>query len=100
MSQYEIDTTIELQCVFLNSLTGVYVDPTLVKVSILDPNGVQTNQNWPGGGVTRDSLGHFHALITPSISGNWTYKWRGSGAATAASPDTIFTVNASLLIPG
>ena len=100
MSQYEIDTTIEMQCVFMNSLTGVYADPTTVRVSIVDPTGAQTSQEWPGGSVTRDSLGHFHALITPAISGNWTYKWRGMGAFTATSPDTIFTVNASLLIPG
>jgi hypothetical protein len=100
MSQYEIDTTIELQGVFINSLTGVYIDPTTVKVSVLDPTGSQVTQNWPGGTVTRDSLGHFHALVTPAISGNWTYKWQGTGAATATSPDTIFTVNSSALIPG
>jgi hypothetical protein len=100
MSQYEIDTTVELQCVFMNSLTGVYADPTNVKVNILDPTGSQSTQEWPSGTVTRDSLGHFHAFVTPAISGNWTYKWRGMGAFTATSPDTIFTVNASLLIPG
>jgi hypothetical protein len=100
MSQYEIDTTIELQGIWINSLTGVYADPTTIILYIIDPNGVQTSQNWPGGAIIRDSLGHFHYLITPSISGNWTYKWRGSGTATATSPDTIFTVNASALIPG
>jgi hypothetical protein len=100
MSQYEIETTIELQAIFINSLTGVYIDPTNVKVNILDPTSSQSTQEWPGGTVIRDSLGHFHALVTPTISGNWTYKWRGTGAATATSPDTIFTVNASLLIPG
>ena len=100
MSQYEIDTSIELQCVFTNSLTGVYADPTTITLYIIDPTGFQTTQAWPGGPIIRDSLGHFHTIITPSISGNWTYKWRGTGTATASSPDTIFTVNASALIPG
>jgi hypothetical protein len=97
MSQYEIDTTVELQCIFTNSLTGVYVDPTNVRVQVLDPTGSQTTQEWPVGSVIRDSLGHFHALVTPAISGNWTYKWRGMGAFTATSPDTIFTVNPTAL---
>ena len=100
MSQYEIDTTIELQAIFTNALTGVYADPTTVKLYILDPAGIQTTQIWPGGAIIRDSLGHFHYIMTPAKSGNWTYKWQGSGAAVATSPDTIFTVNASALIPG
>jgi hypothetical protein len=97
MSQYEIDTTIELQSVFMNSLTAVYVDPTNVRLVIIDPSGVQSQQKWPGGTVIRDSLGHFHAFVTPVIPGNWIYKWQGTGAATATSPDTIFTVNPTAL---
>jgi hypothetical protein len=100
MSQYEIDTTIELQGIFTNALTGVYADPTSITLYIQDPTGTQTTQAWPGPNIIRDSLGHFHYIITPAISGNWIYKWRGIGAAQATSPDTIFTVNASALIPG
>jgi hypothetical protein len=102
MSQYEINTTIELQGIWINSLTGVYADPTAIILYIIDPNGNQTSQQWPGPptSIVHNSLGHFNYLTTPSISGNWTYKWRGTGTATATSPDTIFTVNASALIPG
>ena len=100
MAQYEIDTTIVIQGIFTNALTGVYADPTAITLYLLDPAGVATTQIWPGGFIVRDSLGHFHFNLTPTVSGNWTYKWRGTGAATATSPDTIFTVNASALIPG
>jgi hypothetical protein len=100
MSLYEIDTTIELLGIFINSLTGVYADPTSITLFILDPSGVQTSQIWPGGAIVRDSLGHFHFIMTPAKSGNWTYKWQGFGTAQATSQDTIFTVNASALIPG
>jgi hypothetical protein len=97
MSQYQIDTTIDLQGVFINALTGVYADPTTITLYILDPNGFQTTQVWPGGNIARDSLGHFNFLLTPSIPGNWFYKWRGTGTATATSPDTTITVLPSVL---
>jgi hypothetical protein len=67
---------------------------------VIDPTGAQTTQVWPGGNIIRDSLGHFHYIITPAISGNWTYKWQGTGAVVATSPDTTFTVKSSALIPG
>lgn len=100
MAQYEIDTTIELQGVFVNALTGVFADPTTITLYIIDPTGTITTQTWPGGGIIRDSLGHFHYILTPAKSGNWQYKWRGFGTAQATSPDTTFTVNASTMIPG
>ena len=100
MAIYEIDTTLELQGIFTNALTGQYADPTAITLYILDPAGVQTTQIWPGGAIVRDNTGHFHFIMTPAKSGNWTYKWQGTGAANATSPDTIFTVNASALIPG
>lgn len=100
MGVYEIDTTIELTGVFINALTGVYIDPTTVQLYVLDPTGVQTSYTWPSSSIVRDQLGHFHQTITPNKSGTWLYKWQGSGAAVATSPDTPFTVNQSALIPG
>ena len=100
MAQYEIGTTIELQGIFTNALNGVYADPTSITLFLLDPSGLATTQTWPGGSIVRDSLGHFHFIMTPTVSGNWTYKWKGIGTANATSPDTIFTINASALIPG
>lgn len=100
MAAYEIDTAIELQGVFLNALTGVYADPTAINLLVLDPTGVSTTYTWPSATIVRDSIGHFHQIITPSKSGIWTYKWQGTGAVVATSPDTTFTINASALIPG
>lgn len=99
MAAYEIDTAIELQGVFLNALTGVYTDPTAITLFVLDPSGVTTPYTFPGT-IVRDSIGHFHQIITPSKSGLWTYKWQGTGAAVATSPDTTFTINSSALIAG
>jgi hypothetical protein len=99
MAKYEIDTTIQINTEFINSLTGVYVDPSMVTLYILNPNGGTNILNYPGG-VSKASQGHYFYQLTPSISGTWYYKWQATGTAVATSPDTSFTVNASLLIAG
>ena len=92
MSDYQAFTSIELQGIFTNTMTGVYADPTSITLYILDPNGVATTQIWPAGNVVRDSTGHFHFIMTPTVAGLWLYKWRGTGTLTATSPDTQFNV--------
>jgi len=100
MAQYEIDTSVVIEGVFLNALAGVYIDPTAVSLFIIDPSGGRQTQTLSSGAVIRDSLGHFHFTFTPTKSGVWTYKWQGTGAAVATSPDTMFTINPSALIAG
>jgi hypothetical protein len=99
MAKYEIDTIIQINGEFINSITGVYVDPSLVTLYLLTPAGVASSVDYPGA-ISRSSQGHYFYQITASISGSWTYKWQATGTAVATSPDTSFTVNASLLIAG
>ena len=103
MAKYEIDTSIELAGVFINSLSGVYIDPTGVTLYILDPSGVQSLFQYnttPSSPITRDALGRYHYTVSPGKSGTWSYKWQGSGTAVATSPDTTFVVNPSSMIAG
>jgi len=101
MAKYEIDTSIQLEGVFLNPLAGVYIDPTEVQLFIMDPTGNITEySNLTNGGVVKQSLGYYTFTLIPDISGVWTYKWQGTGAAQATSPDTTFNVSASALIGG
>jgi hypothetical protein len=95
MAKYEIDTSIQLRGVFMNPLAGVPIDPTLVQLFVMDPNGNVTDYS---GSVIRDAVGRYHLVIEPGLPGTWTYKWQGTGAAAATSPDTIFTVAPSLFL--
>ena len=45
MAKYEIDTSIQLNAVFLNPLAGVPIDPTEVEAFVMDPTGTITNYN-------------------------------------------------------
>jgi hypothetical protein len=100
MAKYEIDTSIQLNAVFLNPLAGVPIDPTEVEAFVMDPTGTITNYNslTPFSGVIRDNVGRYHLTIEPSLPGVWTYKFQGVGNANATSPDTIFTVAASAFL--
>lgn len=103
MAKYEIDTSVQINGSFVNSLTGAYADPTGVTLFVLDPNGLKSTYSYTGQAsspIVRDSQGHYHFTVTASISGTWTYKWQATGSVIATSPDTTFVVNASTLIAG
>jgi hypothetical protein len=98
MAKYELDTSIQLRGVFLNPLAGVAIDPTIVTLFVMDPNGNTTQYSSSGGQVIRDSVGRYYLVIEPGLPGTWTYKFQGTGLATATSPDTTFEVSASVFI--
>lgn len=100
MAKYEIDTSIQLEGVFINALSNVYVDPTEVFLYLKDPAGALTIYNSISGIVVRTEAGHYTFTFVPNESGTFTYKWQGTGIAPASSPDTTFVVNPSILIPG
>lgn len=102
MAKYEIDTSIQIKGIFVDSLAGVPIDPTTVQLFLQTPMGTIfqfSPTTTPA--VVRDATGYYHfTLISPGISGTWNYKWQGTGAAIATSPDTSFVVNPSSMIPG
>ncbi len=100
MARYEIDTPIQIEGVFLDALNNVYVDPTEVQIFVKDPAGVIVDYTTIDGSVIRKGAGHYTFTFEPNQAGTWTYKWQGTGLAPATSPDTTFTVNASVLISG
>lgn len=100
MAKYEIDTSIQIEGVFMDALSNVYIDPSEVILFVMDPTGAVIEYTTLNNAVIRDSLGHYHFTFVPNISGTWVYKWQGTGTAVATSPDTTFTVGASSLIAG
>lgn len=100
MARYEIDTSIQIEGVFLDSLNNVYADPTEVQLFIKDPNGAIIDYTTLDNTVIRESIGHYIFTFIPDVSGTWTYKWQGTGAYQATSPDSTFTIEASELIAG
>lgn len=96
---YQIDTLIKIITgAPFADLGGTPTDPTMATLSIRDPTGVITS--YTGGQLSHDGVGLFSYEFTPTISGIWTYKWRGTGVIQATSPDANFTIQPSIVIPG
>ncbi len=79
-SLYEPGTQVRLSNIF--SVAGTDTDPTTVQLKVKDPAGAVTTYDYPAT-VTKDSTGHFHRDITPTVIGRWFYKWIGTGAVIA-----------------
>lgn len=103
MGKYEIDSQINVSGLFMNALTGVYVDPSNITLFLLDPANIVTTIFYttaPGSPIVKDSQGHYHYTFVPTKSGSWTYKWQATGTFLGTSPDTVIVVNPSVLIAG
>lgn len=100
MARYEIDTSIQIEAIFLNALTNTYIDPSEVMLFVRDPNGAVSDYTnlGPSGGVVQAGLGHYTFTFVPGVSGDWLYKWQGTGVAPATSPDTTLTVHSSAFL--
>lgn len=97
MNVYEIDTQIQITGEFLAIVGGAPVAPTDVELYLLAPDGTEQTITT---GFGNPSVGIYTYVTTPSLGGIWAYKWRSpDGAVIATGPDTVFLVNASMLIP-
>jgi hypothetical protein len=99
MGTYDIDTQIQIVGSFASLITGLPADPTIVTLYIMDPDGNEMTQTFPGN-LTKTDIGSYSWAFNVTISGDWTYKWQGVGAVIVTSPDTKFTVRPSVFIPG
>lgn len=82
---YDASTSIRIRSNFTIALTGAHADPTAVILSVCNPKGVVTVYNTID--LIRESAGVFYKDIILNVVGVWTYKWQGTGAVEAASPD-------------
>ena len=85
---YEVGDLVTLQATF-TSIDGVVTDPTTVTLSVQDPGGTITAYTYAGGDVTRFAAGIYRYALSITTSGQWVYRWVGTGSVQAASSDSI-----------
>ena len=89
---------------FHNKLTGLAGDPTVVKLWLKDGTGTVTSY-LVGSGVSQlliggvPQVGMYYREHTTAVAGTHKYRWEGTGALVAASPDGWFQVSASVFYP-
>jgi hypothetical protein len=75
---------------YFTDVSGALVDPATVTVKIKNPAGsVQTLVYNTDLEVVRDSVGVYHVLIDLTSSGNWFYRFAGSGTHIVANEGTL-----------
>lgn len=69
---------------------GVLTDPTTVTLRWRPSGGAETAWVYlTNAAVVRDSVGVYHADITPTVAGLHYFRWEGTGAVTAAEEGTF-----------
>lgn len=72
---------------------GVNTDPTVVELSVQEPDGTTNTYTYSvGGPVTKDGTGAYHKDILLGTEGTWYWRWRGTGSAAAADEGEILVV--------
>ena len=65
------------------SATYALADPSTVTLLVETPAGVQTTYTYAGGTVTKDSVGVYYRDVPMTASGQWIFRWTGTGVCVA-----------------
>lgn len=70
---------------------GTVTDPTTITLQVKDPSGTTTAYTYAAAQVTRAGTGIYnYVLSVGTLSGNYTYKYAGTGACVASSEGAFF----------
>ncbi len=88
-----VGTTITFNNEFTDS-DGFYIDPESVSLSVLSPEGTETNYLYPTT-IVRDGTGLYHADMAPDRGGVWYYRWQVSSGTAVLAMEGDFIVQES-----
>lgn len=91
MNSYPIKSAVRLSVTFTDLTTNQPVDPTTVKLRVMDPT--KTEMDFTGT-ILHPSTGVYQQVIVPTVPGVWKVRWEATGAVIAAS-EKRFEVQAS-----
>lgn len=83
MTTYDIGDEVRLSVAFTDA-DGVAADPTTVTCTVRKPDGSTLTPSATG------SSGSYHADIQPDQTGNWHYRFAGTGALVAAEEGQFY----------
>lgn len=85
---YDIGDIVRVSVEFKN-IAGTLTDPTTVTLRYRDPSGVMTDWTVTSGQIVKDGTGLYHADLSPTAAGIWTYRFIGVGNLQAAEEGTF-----------
>jgi hypothetical protein len=72
-------------------------DPDSVTLRVKQPDATVTVYVYPGGDIVKDGTGQYHYDLPIADSGDWYYRYEGTGAVQAAA-ENLFHVYKSNVI--
>lgn len=95
-NSYDIGDLVRVSVVFKN-VADAATDPTNVSLKYRKPDGTVTTLVYlTDVALVKDSTGNYHADISATAAGVWTYKFLGTGAVQAVEEGRFF-VQASVI---
>jgi hypothetical protein len=70
-------------------VNGILTDPTGVTATVRKPDGTTTAYAYPAT-IVKDGVGLYHLDVTVDQSGEWTYKFVGTGTAADVGPGIFY----------
>lgn len=98
---YPAGSVVKATVTFINPSTNAPVDPDAVCARVLHPDGQVDVFTYPSAALTKTGTGEYAlAISVPSNeAGSWTYRFEGTGANAAATPDRSFSATPSRFYP-
>lgn len=86
---YALGTDVVCRGLFKTS-AGVAADPSVVKFSVKNPNGVITTYTYVTDvQVVKDSTGHYHVNVDANEAGTWYFRFFATGTGKAADESSF-----------
>jgi hypothetical protein len=93
MNIYPVGNAVLLKVVFQED--NVPVDPTGIKLRLIDPAGTEVDYTYGAAELTKISAGIYEKQIEANTPGIWKYRFEGTGIIYAAK-ESQFLVTASV----
>lgn len=90
---HDLGDRVRVSAVFRRVSDGEAIDPTVVSISVRDPEGVVTTKVYgTDEDVIKDSVGNYHYDVDVDQAGTWYYRWFSTGAGKAGA-EQLFNVD-------
>ncbi len=92
---YDIGDMVSMTASFKDSSGSMFVDPTTLTFTLLKPDKSTVQYVYgTNAELIRDALGKYRVDYVPTVSGNYHYRFAGTGSAQVAD-EGYFTVKRS-----
>lgn len=74
-------------------------DPTVLKLYLRNPTGTLTTLTYGTDlSLVKVTTGSYEVVVSPTVAGDWWYRWDSTGTATSGTEETRFRVRNRVVV--